>query len=151
VAHSAHASSRPTMQKHPRCCPAHTPMCNPSPNVMYVCVCVRLASTGGGRADAEPCDICPVGTFSPGYSRDRCIPCGFGYTSPVGAKEERDCYPIDQCPAGTGMCLPHLLGCCRVWVGFSVVELTQQAVSLHSYIAYSHRACHGIVRRCVSC
>lgn len=85
-----------------------------------LCLCVCLASTGGGRADAEPCDICPVGTFSPGYSRDRCIPCGFGYTSPVGAKEERDCYPIDQCPAGTGACVLHDL---LVAAGFGLAAL----------------------------
>jgi hypothetical protein len=34
----------------------------------------------------------------PGYS----MPCGFGYTSPEGSTSERDCRPINQCPAGTG-------------------------------------------------
>lgn len=29
-------------------------------------------------------------------------PCKFGYTSAVGSTSARDCYSVDQCPAGTG-------------------------------------------------
>lgn len=38
-------------------------------------------------------------------------PCKFGYTSAVGSTSARDCYSVDQCPAGTGepCCLPAFL------------------------------------------
>lgn len=71
--------------------------------LLTTCPCLACFITTGGERDSDPCSICLVGTFSPGFSRDRCIPCGFGYTSPMGSKEERDCYPVDQCPAGTGV------------------------------------------------
>lgn len=70
-------------------------------------VCCAVLCTGGSK-ESDPCDICPVGTFSPGFSHDRCVPCGFGYTSHIGAKQERDCYPVDACPAGTGLYMEKL-------------------------------------------
>lgn len=56
---------------------------------------------GGGSPDA-PCTICPAGTYSRGGDLEACKPCKFGYTSAVGSTSSKDCYPVDQCPAGTG-------------------------------------------------
>jgi hypothetical protein len=65
------------------------------------CACVP----GYGIADpANPsagCAVCPVGTYSLGYTGQACVPCGFGLTSPVGSVDITDCYPLDLvCPPG---------------------------------------------------
>jgi hypothetical protein len=107
------SSPQPNPQRASSCC------------IEFKCSVVTLLNSNllfcaGGNKDYEPCDICPVGTFSPGFTRDRCIPCGFGYTSPIGSKQERDCYPVDQCPAGTGAALLpyvsklHTVFCCSL-------------------------------------
>lgn len=56
---------------------------------------------GGGETPTDACHICPAGTYSPGVGTERCVPCGFGFTSPEGACGPEECYPIDQCPVGT--------------------------------------------------
>jgi hypothetical protein len=61
--------------------------------------------SGYGIADpANPsagCAVCPVGTYSPGFSRQACVPCAFGLTSPVGSTDILDCYPLNLvCPPG---------------------------------------------------
>lgn len=56
---------------------------------------------GGGNRPKEPCTICEPGTYSANIGIERCVPCGFGFTSPYGATGPEECYPVDQCPAGT--------------------------------------------------
>jgi hypothetical protein len=60
------------------------------------------AGFGAGDSPSDPCTLCPPGTFSEGKSLEKCMPCGFGMTSPAGSKAEDDCRPVNQCPAGTG-------------------------------------------------
>lgn len=59
----------------------------------------KLATGGNGPSD--PCTLCPAGSYSPGRTLDRCVPCEFGTTSPVGSTRSRDCYPTKMCPPGT--------------------------------------------------
>jgi hypothetical protein len=59
---------------------------------------------GGGQKAEDPCTICPAGYFSVGKSLDKCVPCGFGLTSPVGSASQDACYPVKSCPAGTREC-----------------------------------------------
>jgi hypothetical protein len=55
----------------------------------------------GGATSTDPCTICPAGTYSLGKTLDKCIPCDFGMTSPVGSTSRDACYPAKHCPAGT--------------------------------------------------
>lgn len=56
-----------------------------------------------GNTASDPCTICPPGTFSEGKSIEKCVPCGFGYTSAEGSTSDADCRPTNLCPAGTGV------------------------------------------------
>lgn len=65
-----------------------------------MCECRCFAA--GGSKSSDPCTLCPAGTFSANKGTEKCVPCRFGYTSPEGAEDEKECYPVDVCPAGTG-------------------------------------------------
>jgi hypothetical protein len=48
------------------------------------------------------CEICAPSTYAPGNDREKCLPCGFGFSSADGATDKAECFPINSCPAGTG-------------------------------------------------
>jgi hypothetical protein len=64
-------------------------------------VCCHLRPHAGGEKPSDMCSLCPAGTFSANQGTAKCIPCRFGFTSPEGAEDEGECYPVDVCPAGT--------------------------------------------------
>jgi hypothetical protein len=56
--------------------------------------------TRGSGKDAT-CSLCPAGTYSKGGNMEACVPCPFGFTSPVGATSKEQCQLTPQaCPIG---------------------------------------------------
>lgn len=56
----------------------------------------------GGQTPSDACTVCPAGTFSANRGTEKCLSCPLGFWSQEGAESEEQCYPINQCPAGTG-------------------------------------------------
>lgn len=54
----------------------------------------------GHSCGCNTCSPCEVGFWSPGGSRDPCVACGFGLTSPPAASSQAQCVPGRACPAG---------------------------------------------------
>jgi hypothetical protein len=71
-------------------------------HVTLLCSCCNLLNPIGGNSPADPCTMCPPGTYSANKGTEKCVSCPFGHTGPEGASSVDDCHPIDVCPAGTG-------------------------------------------------
>lgn len=75
------------------------------------CVCKPGHGVGAGGF----CRLCGSGTYSPGGTKDACLPCGEGWKSDEGSVSWHDCYqevpaqdvqdgpPLDQAPVTSAM------------------------------------------------
>jgi hypothetical protein len=104
----------------------------------------------GSITGSAPCRLCPVGTYSEGWTMEDCKPCKFGYTSAVGSESAQQCEPSPQaCPIGQWapgsavaaaqcLCYPGESEC--IWLGF------QQSVWYHVCRAFLTAANHALLK-----
>jgi hypothetical protein len=99
----------------------------------------------GGKTPSDPCTICPVGTWSPGGTTERCMPCGFGLTSPEGSVDARDCIEAAVCPAGGSARDTEAPVCALALCKGRPKPQTQNSVQLCSNI----ESARGVIKACV--
>jgi hypothetical protein len=62
--------------------------------------CACLPGYGGGAVD-KPCQLCPPGTYSEGYTWEECKPCEPATFSPAGSTNAAECiFSTNFCPPG---------------------------------------------------
>lgn len=128
--------------------------CVALPNVTPMrLLCLHCATAcRTGNDGGTTCTRCPIGTYSPGGTKESCTPCGFGSTSPPGSTSSSQCQPVAvTCPSGQiapvgavsaaqCACQPGFGGaCCCGW----------QAHALPAWSAATRRG-HGLMALCVS-